>query len=289
MLLWYKLFYGFCRLLALLPFRCLYVLSDMLFVLVCYVVRYRRKVVFDNLRNSFPEKTKRERRRIARRFYRYLCDVFIETVKLTNVNQQQILRRYHFNNLEIFDDLYRKGKQVFFIIGHYGNWEWLATLEGSTHYHHVPLYQPLENKLFDKFFHNLRAKFGSEPIPTNTAIRAINRFIQENRMVMFCVLADQSPPRNAIHYWTTFLNQETPVFLSVEKLARRYNTAVVYCEILRMKRGYYEGRPTLITENAADTAETEITEKHVQLLEQTIRRNPQYWLWSHRRWKHKRE
>ena len=289
MLFWYKLFYGFCWLLALLPFRCLYLFSDLLFVLVCYVVRYRRKVVLDNLRNSFPEKTERERRQIARKFYLYLCDVFIETIKLTNINRPHKYHRIHLVNPEIIDDLHRKGKQVFLISGHYGNWEWLATLENSTPYHHAFLYHPLENQLFDKFFCHLRTKFGSEAIPTNTAVRVINRYIQENRLIMLLLLSDQSPPRNAIHYWTTFLNQETPVFLVVEKLARRYNTAVVYCEILHVKRGYYEGRITLITENAAETAETEITEKHVQLLEQSIRRNPQYWLWSHRRWKHKRE
>ena len=287
-MLWYRIFYGFCRLLAFLPFRCLYVLSDLLFILTCYAIRYRRKVVFDNLRNSFPEKTERERQQIARRFYRYLCDLFFETVKLTNISKKKINRHICLGNLEIIDHLYRKGKQVFFVSGHYGNWEWLATLEGATPYHHIPFYQPLDNKLFDKFYYNLRTKFGSEAIPAKNAIRAINKYHQEKRMNMYYFLTDQSPPRDAIHYWTTFLGQETPVFLGVEKLARRYNTAVVYCELLRVKRGYYEGRLTLITENAAETAETEITEKHVQLLEQSIRRNPQYWLWSHRRWKHKR-
>ena len=288
MLLWYKLFYGFCRLLALLPLRCIYLLSDLFFVLLRYVVRYRRKVVMENLRNSFPEKNERERRQIARKFYRFLCDVFFETIKLTGINQQQIHRRIYIINSEIIDDLHRKGKQVFFISGHYGNWEWLATLEDATPYHHAFLYHPLENTFFDRFFYNLRTKFGSEAIPTNTAVRAINRYIQGNRLIMLLLLSDQSPRRDAIHYWTTFLNQETPVFLVVEKLARRYNTAVVYCELQRVKRGYYEAHLTLITENAAEADETEITEKHVRLLEQTIRRNPQYWLWSHRRWKHKR-
>jgi len=288
MLFWYKVFYGFCWLLALLPFRCLYLLSDLFFVLICFVVRYRRKVVLENLRNSFPEKTERERRKIARRFYRYLCDLFIEIIILAGIDKRQIHRRIHFDSLEIFDDLYRKGKQIFFVAGHYGNWEWLTTLEHTTAYHHASLYQPLENKFFDKFFYNLRTRHGSGAIPSSTAIREINRYHQENELTMMCFLSDQSPPRNAIHYWTTFLNQETPVHLGVERIARRYNSAVMYCEVLRVKRGYYEAHLTLITENAAETAETEITEKHVQLLEQTIRRNPQYWLWSHRRWKHKR-
>ena len=285
---WYKVFYGFCRLLTSLPLRCLYLLSDFFFVLAYYIVRYRRKVVKENLRNSFPEKTERERRKIARRFYRYLCDFFIEIFVLTSARQEQIQRRIHFSNFEIFNDLYRKGKQIFFVTGHYGNWEWLTALEHTTPYHHATIYQPLENKFFDRFFYDLRSKQGSGIIPMNKVIREIHRYHQENELTMMCVLSDQSPPRNAIHYWTTFLNQETPVYLGVEKLARHYNSAVIYCEVLRVRRGYYEANITLITENAAETAETEITEKHVRLLEQTIRRNPQYWLWSHRRWKHKR-
>jgi len=288
MLFWYRIFYGFCRLLALLPLRCLYLLSDLLFVLVCYVVRYRRKVVLENLRNSFPEKTERERRQIARKFYRFLCDIFIETVKLTNIDIPQIRRRMHYSNPEIFDELYRKGKQIFVVAGHYGNWEWFATLEHTIPYHHATLYRPLENALFDKFFYNLRTKFGADATPSNTVVRAINRYQQEGRMTALGFMSDQSPHRDAIHYWTNFLNQDTPMYLGIEKLARRYNTAVVYFEIRRLKRGYYEVDVTLIAENAAETGETEITEKHVRLLEQSIRRNPQYWLWSHRRWKHRR-
>ena len=284
----YRIFRGFCWLLALLPLRCLYVISDLLFVVVCYFVRYRRKVVMSNLRNSFPEKTEKELRQIARKFYRFICDLFIETVKIANIDTPQIRRRIKYSNPEIFDDLYRKGKQIFFATGHYGNWEWLATLESTTPYHHATLYRPLENKLFDRFFYDMRTKYGTDAIPSKLVIRAIGKYIQENRLTTLCFLSDQSPTRDAIHYWRTFLNQETPMYMGVEKLAKRYNTAVLYYEIRRVKRGYYEVDVTPITENAAETAEKEITNKHVQLLEETIRRNPQYWLWSHRRWKHKR-
>ena len=285
---WYWIFYGFCWLLALLPLRCLYLLSDLLFVLVRYVVRYRYKVVMDNLRNSFPEKTEKERRQVACKFYRFFCDLFIETLKILHIDKQQIHRRIRYANPEIFDELYRKGKQIFIAAGHYGNWEWTSTLEDTIPYHHVSLYQPLNNKFFDKFFYDLRTKHGGNAISAHSAIRAIYQYIQENRLTVLGFVTDQSPPRNAIHYWTNFLNQDTPVYLGIEKLAKRYNAAVVYYEVRRVKRGYYEVDVTLICENAAETADMEITEKHVQLLEQSIRRNPQYWLWSHRRWKHKR-
>ena len=285
---WYRIFYGFCWLMALLPLRCLYLISDLLFVIVCYVARYRRKVILDNLRSSFPEKTEKERRKIARKFYQFICDLFIETLKVINIDTPQMRRRIRYSNPEIFDELYRKGKQVFFVTGHYGNWEWLGTLEQTIPYHHSTLYRPLQNKVLDKFFHDLRIKYGTGVVPSNSAVRAINQYIQDNHLTAMCFLSDQSPHRDAIHYWTTFLNQDTPIYIGVEKLAKRYNTAVVYYEIRRVKRGYYEVDVTLITENAAETADMEITEKHVRLLEETIRRNPQYWLWSHRRWKHKR-
>ena len=285
---WYRIFYGFCWLLALLPLWCLYLISDFLFVLVCYVVRYRRKVVMENLRNSFPKKTEKERRKIARKFYQFFCDLFIETIKLINVDTPQMRRRIHYSNPEIFDDLYRKGKQLFVAAGHYGNWEWVTTVPGTIPYHHATLYQPLENKIFDRFFYHLRTKCGGELITANEAIKTIVKYHQENRLTLLGFISDQAPPRNAIQYWTTFLNQDTPVHLGIEKLAKRYNTAVLYYEIRRVKRGYYKVDVTLICENAAETADKEITNKHVQLLEETIRRNPQYWLWSHRRWKHKR-
>ena len=236
----FQIFRGFCWLLAWLPLQCLYLISDLLFVVAYYVVRYRRKVVMNNLRNSFPEKTERERRLIARKFYRFLCDLILETVKLANIDTPQIRRRIQFSNPEILDELHRKNKQIFAVIGHYGNWEWLSTLEGTVPYHHATLYQPLENKLFDKFLYDLRTKYGTDAIPTISALMAINQFRYENRLTALCFLSDQSPPRHAIHYWTTFLNQDTPVYTGVEILARRYNTAVLYYKIRRVKRGYYE-------------------------------------------------
>jgi KDO2-lipid IV(A) lauroyltransferase len=134
----------------------------------------------------------------------------------------------------------------------------------------------------------MRTKHGTIAIPSKLAVRAINKYRQDNILTTLCFLADQSPTRDSVPHWTTFLNQDTAVFTGIEKLAKRYNTAVLFYEIRRVKRGYYEIDVTMITENAVETADMEITEKHVRLLEQTIRRNPQYWLWSHRRWKNKR-
>ena len=284
----YKIFYGFCWLLTSLPLRCLYLLSDFVFLLVFYIIRYRRKVVSDNLLKSFPEKTEKERRVIERKFYRHFCDMFIETIKLINISTPRIRRRIRFSNPEIFDDLHAKGKQIFIVAGHYGNWEWTSTLENTVPYHHATLYRPLKNKFFDKFFYDIRSKYGADIIPANSVIRAINKYNQENRLTALGFLNDQSPHHTEINHWITFMNQDTPIYSGVERLARRYNPAVVYYEPQRVKRGYYEVNVTLIVENASETKELEISEKFVRLLEQSIRREPQYWLWTHKRWKHKR-
>jgi KDO2-lipid IV(A) lauroyltransferase len=282
------MFYGFCRLLALLPLRVLYLLSDFFYLIVYHVIGYRRKVVMNNLRLSFPEKAEKERKKVARLFYRFICDIFIETVKLVNISKKEIRRRFYCSDSKLFEDLARKGKQIFFVTGHYGNWEWLATLNFDSLYQYVTLYHPLSNKVFDRFYYRIRTKYGADAIPSNTALRSISKYQSENRLTGFCFLADQAPMDRQNNYWTTFLNQESAIFMGVEKISRRYNTAVVYCEVRRVKRGYYVVDTTLIAENAAETAEREITDKYVALLEQTIRRTPQYWLWSHRRWKRKR-
>ena len=286
----YRIFYGICWTLALLPLSCLYFISDLLFFIVCYVVRYRRKIVMKNLHAAFPEKSEKERWRIARNFYKFMCDLFIETLKMTNISTDEIRRRIKYSNPEIYQDLYNKGIQlVIFIPGHYGNWEWIASLESTIPYHQAALYRPLRNKIFDRFFYDMRTKRGTDAIPHKLAVRAINKYKDENRPTTICFLSDQSPQHNATIHWTNFLNQDTAVFTGAEKLSKRYNMAVVYYEVRYVKRGYYEVDITLVTDNPSGTTNMEITEKHVRLLEDTIRRNPHYWLWSHRRWKLKRE
>jgi KDO2-lipid IV(A) lauroyltransferase len=284
----YYLFCGCCRLLALLPMRALYLLSDLLFPLVYHVVRYRRKVVANNLRLAFPEKTDKERHCIERRFYRWFCDLMMEIVKMSHAGQAEMARRIKFSNPELLDRLYRKGKHGFVATGHYGNWEWLASLENSHLYHLATLYHPLANRHFDRFFHRLRTRFGTSAIPSQRSMRVIPRIVKGTQPTLICFPADQAPGDHPTNYWRPFLTQDSAIFLGVEKLAKRYNQAALYCEVRRVKRGYYEVEFTLIAENAADTADYEITDRHVALLEEGIRRAPEYWLWTHRRWKRKR-
>ncbi len=288
MMVLYKIFYAFCWLLAALPMRGLYLISDFFYLIVHYVARYRYSVIMENLQKAFPEKTEKERKQIAKQFHLFMCDLFLESIKVLNISKKKMHQRIRYSNPEMFDDLSKKNKQILFVTGHYGNWEWLATLQGTIAYQHATLYQPLNNKLFDRFFYDLRTKYGTIAVPSNMAIREINKNIEENRLTALCFLSDQSPHPSPANYWTTFLNQDTAIYTGIEKLAKRYNTAVVYYEIWRVKRGYYVVNTTLIAENAAEAPPMEITQKHVELLEETIRKAPQYWLWSHRRWKLKK-
>ncbi|MDR2848411.1 MAG: lysophospholipid acyltransferase family protein [Bacteroidales bacterium] len=285
----YLLFYSVCWLLALLPLRALYVLSDMLYPLLRYVASYRRKVILENLRNAFPEKTAQEHEKIMGQFYHFMCDLFVETIKTIHISEKEMHRRIRWHNPEKVEEWYSKGKNIYFIAGHYGNWEWAASAERVVPYLYVPLYHPLENKYFDRFYYRLRTKYGADPIASNMVVRAINKYKDENQLALLYFLADQAPLSHPTNYWTTFLHQESAIFLGPEKLARKYNAAVAFAEVRRVKRGYYEVYVTPIAENAAETAEYEITNRHVELLEEAIRREPQYWLWSHRRWKRKRE
>ncbi len=285
----YTILYGLCRFLAFLPLKCLYFLADLFYLIVCYVIRYRRVVVMENLQNAFPGKTEKERKKIAQKFYHFLCDLIFESIKTLHISLDEMKRRMYFSTPEILDELYKKGKHIFFATGHYGNWEWLATMEPIDPYHQATLYRPLKNKAFDKLMYRIRTGFGTDAVATNQTIRYINQFLDKKILTILCFLNDQSPQKEAVQYWTNFLNQDTPMYLGIEKLARRYNVAVMYFEVCRVKRGYYQVDTILIAENASETKPYEITEKCTALLEQTIRRNPQYWLWSHRRWKHKRE
>lgn len=278
------------KILAILPLRCLYLLSDFLFLLVYFVFRYRRKVVADNLQKAFPEKSPAERLAIQRKFYRFFCDLFIETIKLFHISKKQISKRIHFsdNALKTLADLHSRGKQIFGPIGHFANWEWLAALAPDTDYHAASLYRPLNNKPFNALMETIRTQFGAQLIPEKYALRYIHKIQTEGKLSHISFLSDQSPEWDKVQYWTSFFGNETPMFTGIDKLAHKYNTAVVYYEISRVSRGHYVVDTKVITENAADCPPHQITDAHVALLEQSIRKNPHLWLWTHRRWKHDR-
>jgi KDO2-lipid IV(A) lauroyltransferase len=275
----------------MLPMPVLYLLSDILYYMTYYLVRYRRKIVRKNLNNSFPGKTKKEIITLERRFYRHFADYIIETIKLAHISQEEILRRANIRNPELIFDLMDKGHTCFIIImGHYGNWEWFsgasARFEGRGNIYQI--YRPLANKAFDRLFTYLRTRFNSYGIKKNEAVRDMIN-LKRNKTVAFVpFLADQSPSKANLHYWTTFLNQDSAIFTGPERIAKKLDIPVIFADTQKVKRGFYTVDFILLTDNAKAMPEFQLTEQYIRMMEACIMRDPAYWLWSHKRWKHKR-
>ena len=277
---------GLLKLVSFLPFWFFYIASDVIYLLAWYVVGYRKKVVLENLRNSFPQKTEDERKLIAKKYYRHFGDLLVEPIKAYRVSRKSIRKRVSFKNTDILADLYKQGKDVALISGHYGNWEMLLDIGSASAHQYSVIYKPLSNEAFDRFVKQTRTKLGVDVLPMEDAYRLIIDAQKKGIRSVVWFIADQSPVESK--YWTTFLNQETSVFLGPEKIARKLKMAVVFADIMKVRRGHYEVILTKICDDASQTKEYEVTNAHVRLLEKTIREKPEYWLWSHRRWKRTR-
>lgn len=284
----YYLFYAINWVITLLPLRVLYVISDFAYLLLYYFPSYRRKVVATNLKNSFPEKTEAELKSIEKKFYRHLADFFIETVKLMHVSRAEQNRRYTFSNIEVIDKLREEKRDIVAVLGHYNNWEWPTLLPFFLKYKVIIIYRPLQNKYFDRFIYRQRSRYGIVLTPTNMVIREIVNYRKENINTISVFLTDQTPAKGDIKYWTKFLNQDTPVYTGTEKIASKYDMAMVFFHVQKIKRGYYNLDIELLLEHTAGLPEHVVTETHVRRLEEIIKEKPEYWLWSHRRWKHKK-
>ena len=281
--------YSFLWVVTWLPLRMLYIFSDLFFLLVYYIVGYRKKVVRENLKNSFPEKGKKELRKIERKFYLHLCDSFIEWIYPLHRTAEQMSKYYKFKNPEVINDLYKEGKGVVGVLGHYGNWEYLSLAPQYINHKVWAIHLPQNNKYFNNLINHLRSKFGVHMMTTSESFRKLLQEAEAGETTLTYFLADQSPLKSKIKYWTTFLNQETPVFLGAEQIAKKLDMAVVFFDIQKIKRGHYEVEFKLLAKNPREFPEHTITELHVRELEKRIQEDPAWWLWSHKRWKHKRK
>jgi KDO2-lipid IV(A) lauroyltransferase len=276
-------------LISLIPMRILHILSEIIYFILYYVTGYRKKVVFENLKKSFPEKSEEEIKKIAKKFYHHLCDYFLESIYMLNMSNNEVKRRYKPCNPEVIEELYAKGKNAIALTTHYANWEWAASGWIQMPYKTIGIYKPLSNKLFDRFMIHLRSRYGSPVEPMKNTLRAIVESQQHRDSFILYLLGDQRPMKNEIRYWTTFMNQDTPLITGPEKLARKFDLAVVFVDVRQKHRGYYELNYEVITENPKQTEEFEITEKYIRLVERQILSKPEFYLWSHKRWKHKRD
>ena len=272
---------------SILPFWWLYRLSDFLFVFFYYLVGYRKKVVFENLQKSFPEKSEKELSILQIKFYRYFCDLVLETLKSLTISPATLKKRIAFTGFEIFEEYAKQNQSIIIVMGHFGNWELGGARFAVEPYHQLfVIYNPLRNKYFDRLIYKMRTRLGNGLYSMKDSIRGIIK--DKDKLTATAFIADQTPSPKGAH-WMQFLNQDTPIYTGTGKIATKMNYPVVYVGINREKRGYYHVKIEKLVEKPAEFSVTEIIEKFVRRLEKDINRSPEIWLWTHRRWKHKRE
>lgn len=278
----------FLYIFSLLPLSVLYVFASLIYYPLYHIVGYRKKVVRQNLQNSFPEKNLQEIIYIEKIFFKYLTCLVFEIIKMTTISKKELFRRFKFNNLHLLEQHLRKGESVMACTGHYGNWEWgMLALGMQISEPCYVIYKPLSNPVFDAWFYRARTRFGNNFVAMKQTLRVLAA--TRNTPSMFCFAGDQTPIKEESRYFINFLHQPTPVLLGLEKIAIQTNRPVFYFKVKVVKRGYYEVDCIPLCSTPKETIGHEITDKQFKLLEEIIQENPAYWLWSHRRWKHKPE
>lgn len=275
-------------LIGLMPFRVLYISSDFIYFLIYAVIGYRKKVVIANLRRSFPNKNKDEIKVLTKKFFHHLSDITVESIKGFSMSPNELVRRHHLINPELADYYFDKQMSIITLPGHYNNWEWGSMSPGlQIKYPIVGFYKPMTNKRIDIFVKKHRGKFNTRLASIRETALTFNEL--SNTTTGFIMAADQSPSNMKDCYWIDFLNQDTAWLHGPEKYARKYNLPVLYVDIQKIKRGFYELKLILLTENPALLPEGEITRLYAEHIEKSILNEPAYWLWSHKRWKNTRE
>ncbi|MNU28450.1 Lipid A biosynthesis lauroyl acyltransferase [compost metagenome] len=284
----YYLVYPILYLISLLPFRLLYALSDAICFLLFGLIGYRKKVVVQNLRNAFPEKTEQEIQAIAKKFYHYFCDLLLETVKSMSISYEELSKRFVMTEEAIssFKHFADKGQSIIIVMGHHGNWEWGGNRFGLVSPQQLyAIFRPLHNKHFNNLIIRIRTRFNTRLLTDRDVIGGMREHKRKGELTATVFLADQTPSSKNV-YWTRFLNQDTPVFWGTERAAIQLNLPVVYADIKRIKRGYYHVESRILVEDPQLYKENGmISELHTRVLEADIMAQPETWLWTHRRWK----
>lgn len=283
----FALTYPFIWLLSRLPMRILYIKSDIFFFLIYYVFRYRKNVVLENLRLAFPEKSEAERKKISRNFFKHFTDLFMESVKAFSISEKEILKRYTYKNPELVNDFTKQGKSIALVAAHQANWEWSISLplvlEGKVN----GAYTKLGNTYFEKAVRSSREKFGVSGYKTSETVKGMQRNFAEKTQGLYILLSDQSPQVHKTFYWSTFFGVKVPIHTGAEMLAKKFDLVVINYVTRKVKRGYYETEFQLITETPKEFDNYQITDKYLRLTERNVIQQPELYLWSHKRFKHR--
>jgi len=283
----YILIYPILWLISKLPFRLLYGFSDVIYLFVFRIFGYRKSTVKENLRLVFPEKSEKEIATITRKFYHHLCDMIVEAIKSISITKEEMQKRYKFPNVELIKNLEDKQRSVILMCAHYGSWEWIFILQTYVECKGFAVYKRLGNKYFDKLIKGIRAQYNSHLITTKETISVLKESKRNGELTISGFVSDQTPKANKAFHWNEFMGIKVPMHTGAEIIAKKLDMTVVFFSVKRIKRGYYETTFTTIAENPNDYKNYEITDKFFKLVEEQILEAPQYYLWTHKRWKHR--
>ncbi|MFH6969756.1 lysophospholipid acyltransferase family protein [Flavobacterium sp. FlaQc-28] len=285
----YILAYPLLWLISILPFRLFYLLSDCIYFLIYYVVGYRRKVVKENLALTLPHLSVEERKKIEKKFYQHMCDMFLEMIKTMSISPEEMEKRFTVTNLDLVQEYAEKGKSVILVASHYASYEWLLTINRKIVFQGVAVYKKVANPYFDKLVRKIRSKYDTELVETKKAIPTMAQNQRDGILSMYGLASDQSPKLDRIFHSMKFMGIEVPVHTGAEMLAKKYDLSVVFVKVNKIARGYYEATFVSLADNPNDYENFEITEKYLKEVEKQIYEAPEYYLWTHKRWKHRIE
>lgn len=288
-LLIYILVYPILWIISILPFPIFYLLSDAICFLVYNLIGYRKKVVRKNIRLTLPHLSEKEQLTVEKKFYSHMCDMFLEMIKTMSISQKEMEKRFVFTNMEVYYDLEKKNKSIALMCAHYASYEWVISMNYYTNFKGIGIYKRLANPYFDKLVKRIRSKFKAELITTKETIATIENNYRNNVLSLYGFASDQSPRVSAAHHWASFMGHVVPVHTGAEMLAKRFDMNVIFLRTKKVKRGYYEASFELLSDDVKSVPNYEITDKFMQLVEQQIYEAPEFYLWTHKRWKHIKE
>jgi KDO2-lipid IV(A) lauroyltransferase len=272
----------------MLPFRLLYFFSDFIYLIIYYIIGYRKKTVRENLALSLPHLSNAERLLIEKKSFRHLCDMFLEMIKTMTISKKEIKNRFVFTNLEVYKKLEEQDKSIAMMLAHYASYEWVISMNAYVTFDAYAIYKKLSNPYFDKLVRDIRSRFKANLITTKETVPFILKNKNNKHLSIYGFASDQSPKVASAFHWQKFMGIEVPVHTGAEMLSKKYHMNVIFLRVKKVKRGHYEGTFEILSENSQNVPNYQITDKFIKLVEEQIYEAPEYYLWTHKRWKHKR-
>lgn len=284
----FYILYPFLWIISILPFSLFYAFSDCVYFLIYRIFKYRKKTVRRNLELALPNLTRLERDIIEKKFFKHLCDMFLEMIKTMNISEKEMNKRFVFKNIEVYKELEEKGKSIAILASHYASYEWMISINKHMKFNGYGIYKKIANPHFDKLVKDIRSKFKAYLITTKETKPTIEFNKVNNILGSFGFASDQTPRLDVNNHWFTFMGIETPIHIGAEVLAKRYNMNMITLSVKKVKRGFYEATFTNPIENVNQIPDFKISEQFIQSVEAEIMQAPEYYLWTHKRWKHKK-